>query len=83
MPEKFVQDLRALADDITIYNIYGPSEITILSNVQNLNGEKEITIGPPILNTQIYILDKNMKQVPIGVIGEIYRRNTSRRWLHW
>ena len=70
--EKFVQDLRALADDITIYNIYGPSEITILSNVQNLNGEKEITIGPPILNTQIYILDKNMKQVPIGVIGEIY-----------
>lgn len=72
LPEKFVQDLRALADDITIYNIYGPSEITILSNVQNLNGEKEITIGPPILNTQIYILDKNMKQVPIGVIGEIY-----------
>ena len=72
LPEKFVKDLRALADDITIYNIYGPSEITILSNVQNLNGEKEITIGPPILNTQIYILDKNMKQVPIGVIGEIY-----------
>lgn len=35
LPEKFVQDLRALADDITIYNIYGPSEITILSNVQN------------------------------------------------
>lgn len=34
LPEKFVQDLRALADDITIYNIYGPSEITILSNVQ-------------------------------------------------
>ena len=72
LPEKFVEDLRALADDITIYNIYGPSEITILSNVQNLDGEKEITIGPPILNTQIHILDKNMKRVPIGVVGEIY-----------
>lgn len=72
LPEKFVQDLKSLANDITIYNIYGPSEITILSNVQNLEGEKEITIGPPILNTQIYILDKDMKQVPIGVTGEIY-----------
>ena len=72
LPEKFVKDLKALADDITIYNIYGPSEITILSNVQNLNGEKEITVGPPIMNTQIHILDKNMKRVPIGVVGEIY-----------
>ena len=72
LPEKFVKDLRALSDDITIYNIYGPSEITVLSNVQNLDNEKEITVGPPILNTQMYILDSDMKQVPIGVIGEIY-----------
>lgn len=72
LPEKFVKDLKALADDITIYNIYGPSEITVLSNVQNLDGEKEITVGPPIMNTQIHILDKNMKRVPIGVVGEIY-----------
>lgn len=72
LPEKFVKDLKNLSNDITIYNIYGPSEITILSNVQNLNGEKEITVGPPIMNTQIHILDKNMKPVPIGVIGEIY-----------
>ena len=72
LSEKFVKDLKALADDITIYNIYGPSEITVLSNVQNLNGESEITIGPPIMNTQIHILDKNMKRVPIGVVGEIY-----------
>lgn len=72
LSEKFVKDLKNLADDITVYNIYGPSEITVLSNVQNLNGEKELTVGPPIMNTQMYILDNNMKQVPIGVKGEIY-----------
>lgn len=72
LPEKFVKDLKSLSDDITIYNIYGPSEITILSNVQNLDGESEITVGPPIMNTKIYILDTNMKPVPIGVTGEIY-----------
>ena len=72
LPEKFVKDLKALDDDITVFNIYGPSEITVLSNVQNLNGETEITTGPPIMNTQIHILDKNKKRVPIGVVGEIY-----------
>lgn len=72
LPEKFVKDLKALANDITIFNIYGPSEITILSNVQNLNGETEITTGPPIMNTQIHILDKDLNPVPIGVVGEIY-----------
>lgn len=72
LPEKFVHDLRELSKGVTIYNIYGPSEITILSNVQNLNGENRITIGPPIMNTQIHILDKNGHRVPVGVVGEIY-----------
>lgn len=72
LSEKFVHDLKNLSDDITIYNIYGPCEITVLSNVQNLNGEKEINIGPPILNTKIYVLDNDMNPVPIGFTGEIY-----------
>ena len=72
LSEKFVRDLKNLSSDITIYNIYGPSEITVLCNVQNLDGEKEINIGPPILNNKIYILDNNMNPVPIGLTGEIY-----------
>ena len=72
LSEKFVRDLKNLSSDITIYNIYGPSEITVLCNVQNLDGEKEINIGPPILNNKIYILDSNMNPVPIGLSGEIY-----------
>lgn len=76
LPQKFIDDLHALCSDITIFNIYGPSEITILSNVQNLNGEKEITVGPPTKNTQIHILDKDMNRVPIGVVGEIYISGT-------
>lgn len=72
LPQKFIDDLKSLSNDISITNIYGPSEITILSNVQNLDNEKEISVGPPIKNTQIHILDQNMKEVPIGVVGEIY-----------
>lgn len=72
LSEKFVHDLKALSSDITVYNIYGPSEITVLSNVQNLNGEDKISIGPPILNTKIYVLDNDMNPLPIGFSGEIY-----------
>ena len=72
LSEKFVRDLKNLSSDITVYNIYGPSEITVLCNVQNLDGEKEINIGPPILNNKIYILDSNMNPVPVGLSGEIY-----------
>lgn len=72
LSEKFVNDLKSLSSDITIYNIYGPSEITVLCNVQNLEGEKEINIGPPILNNKIYILDNDMNPLPIGFTGEIY-----------
>lgn len=72
LPEKFIKDLKALSNDITIYNIYGPSEITVLSNVQNLEHETCINVGPPILNTDIYVLDSDMNPLPVGLPGEIY-----------
>ncbi len=56
-----------------ILNMYGPTETTIWSSCAKINKEDEsITIGKPIANTQIYILDKNMQLTPIGVPGEIY-----------
>ena len=55
-----------------IFNGYGPSETTIFSTLTDVTNQKEITIGKPLYNTQIYILDKNLKPCPIGVSGEIY-----------
>ena len=55
-----------------IYNGYGPSETTVFSSFTDVTECKEITIGVPIANTQNYILDKNLKPVPIGVAGELY-----------
>ena len=55
-----------------IYNMYGPTETAVWSSMSELRDEEEITIGKPIANTQIYILDKNLKPAPAGVQGEIY-----------
>ncbi|EQB89765.1 hypothetical protein M918_18990 [Clostridium sp. BL8] len=56
----------------SIYNMYGPTETTVWSTFSKQSFTEQITIGKPINNTQIYILDKYMKLVPIGTSGEMY-----------
>lgn len=53
-----------------VYNGYGPTETTLHAADYKINSS-DITIGKPIANTQIYILDKERKPLPIGVAGEL------------
>ncbi len=62
---------RFVAAGCQVWNMFGPTETTIWSTVKRITEEGPITIGKPIANTQIYILDKNMNPVPIGVPGEL------------
>lgn len=55
--------------NITIHNEYGPSECTICSSYKKIS--KDVTIGKPIANTQMYIVDKYMMPTPVGVTGEL------------
>ncbi len=55
-----------------VFNLYGPTETTIWSSVQLLEpGTRRISIGKPIANTQIFIVDALGNMVPPGVFGEI------------
>jgi len=57
----------------SLWNMYGPTETTVWSSVNQIEkGDDAITIGKPIANTQIYILDRYMQPVPIGVAGELH-----------
>ncbi|WP_369938522.1 non-ribosomal peptide synthase/polyketide synthase [Xanthomonas tesorieronis] len=54
-------------------NGYGPTETTILSTTTALSAEEaRISIGRPIANTQVYVLDAHRQPVPVGVIGELW-----------
>jgi amino acid adenylation domain-containing protein len=55
-----------------VFDLYGPSEDTTYSTVALRTPEGPATIGRPITNTQVYILDRHLKPVPVGVPGEIY-----------
>lgn len=55
-----------------VYNLYGPTEAAIQCTSTKLTPGQPITVGKPIANTRIYILDAKRNPVPIGVIGELY-----------
>jgi len=55
-----------------VYDLYGPSEDTTYSTYALRKGDKPYTVGRPIDNTQIYILDRHMQPVPQGVPGELH-----------
>ena len=55
-----------------VYDLYGPSETTTYSTFALRRSEGKATIGRPIANTKIYLLDGALQPVPIGVTGEIF-----------
>ncbi|MEV0370842.1 non-ribosomal peptide synthase/polyketide synthase [Streptomyces sp. NPDC050636] len=54
-----------------VLNMYGPTETTIWSTGSVVAGEN-VTIGGPIANTQVHVLDGRLGLVPPGVAGELY-----------
>lgn len=69
---------RKLADQLLdragiLWNMYGPTETTVWSSISQIQkGDTPITIGQPIGNTQLYVLDRHLQPLPIGVVGELH-----------
>lgn len=76
--EALQQDLgnQLVALTAEVWNMYGPTETTIWSSIQQVYhheiAEGYEPIGKAIANTSLYILDKHLKPVPIGVPGELF-----------
>lgn len=69
-PQNLLEELRKHSKAV-IYNMYGPTETTIWSSVKRVSSDNKLSIGYPIANTKIYILDRKNQLVPMGVVGEL------------
>ncbi|QMV44171.1 non-ribosomal peptide synthetase [Cohnella cholangitidis] len=69
-PAKLRNELRQAAS-ARIYNLYGPTETTVWSAMSEIGADDGISIGSPIANTQIYIVNDGDRLQPIGAIGEL------------
>ncbi|MFI7368419.1 amino acid adenylation domain-containing protein, partial [Streptomyces sp. NPDC050149] len=56
----------------SVLNVYGPTETTIWSTTAPVAPDSTVTIGRPLSNTQVYVLDDGLGPVPAGVPGELY-----------
>lgn len=68
---RLLTKIKDYSPQCNVFNIYGPTETTICVSVDRIDIGAEITIGKPIANTQIYILDKHRQPAPVGVAGEL------------
>jgi amino acid adenylation domain-containing protein len=54
------------------FNLYGPTETTIYATYEKCQIDQIPSLGHPIANVQVYVLDRHLQPLPIGVIGELY-----------
>jgi natural product biosynthesis luciferase-like monooxygenase protein len=71
VPRDLAAQLRALVPG-KVFNVYGPTETTIWSTVHPITAEdRDVSIGRPIANTQVYVLDRRLQPLPLGSPGEL------------
>ncbi|MEW6367291.1 MAG: non-ribosomal peptide synthase/polyketide synthase [Acidobacteriota bacterium] len=69
LPESLAVELQKRCG--SVWNMYGPTETTVWSSIERCT-DRKATIGRPVANTAMYILDASLHPVPAGVFGELY-----------
>lgn len=65
--------IKKWSNNRNFVNAYGPTESTVCATLMDKISEADtITIGKPITNTVIYIMNANQQLMPVGIVGEIY-----------
>ena len=74
-PAHVLADWRRLAPDVEVLNEYGPTEASVANAVYVADGPVGpglLPIGTPIPNTTMYVLDGDLRPLPLGIAGEVY-----------
>ncbi|MDQ0940764.1 amino acid adenylation domain-containing protein [Streptomyces sp. V1I1] len=75
LPTSSIQSCYDQLPGATLYNLWGATECSVDSTCWECPrdiGSSVVSLGPPIHNTQIYVLDRHLSPVPIGAPGEAY-----------
>ncbi|HEY0172991.1 MAG TPA: amino acid adenylation domain-containing protein, partial [Pyrinomonadaceae bacterium] len=64
---------RRWADGRRFLNAYGPTETTVCATIaERPDTRGRLPIGLPLSNTEVYLLDDDLRPVPVGVAGELH-----------
>ncbi|MBQ6908938.1 MAG: AMP-binding protein, partial [Synergistaceae bacterium] len=71
-PQHLLNKLQTEYPKARIFNTYGPTEITVSSNIRELTHDDAVTVGRPLPNVKEFIVDSDGNELPFGVVGELY-----------
>jgi amino acid adenylation domain-containing protein len=70
LPQELCRKLAARVPEL--WNVYGPTETTIWSTLEKISSpDAPVSIGRPIGNTVLYVVDAELRPLPIGAAGEL------------
>jgi acyl-CoA synthetase (AMP-forming)/AMP-acid ligase II/acyl carrier protein len=72
LPDDLLRRTRERFPGVAIRNHYGPTEATVNATVARLDQAERPTLGGPIANVRVYVVDARGAPVPQGVPGELY-----------
>ena len=76
LPERMYKDLREELPQVSVLNVYGPTEATIWSTWLPIHDSTKVNIGKPLIGEYVYILDEQGQLLPVGVAGELHIAGT-------
>ena len=74
LPADLVERTFAAFPEVVIWNHYGPTEATVNTTVARLRPGTGVTLGRPVANARLYVLDRAGLPLPVGVPGGALRR---------
>jgi amino acid adenylation domain-containing protein len=79
LPSRLARELKPRVS--RLFNVYGPTETTIWSTIAEVRDPAAtISLGAPIANTQLYVVDGALRPVPVGVPGELLIGGSGVAW---
>lgn len=76
LPEKMYNDLRKQLPQVSVLNVYGPTEATIWSTWLPVHNSTKVNIGKPLIGEYVYVLNEHGQLLPTGVAGELHIAGT-------
>ena len=71
VPPSLLEKMQKHIPSARIFDMYGPTETTVYSSIMELTNEAEVTIGFPIANTKLFVIDSEKNILPVGSTGEL------------
>ncbi|MFE3443857.1 non-ribosomal peptide synthase/polyketide synthase [Nocardia sp. NPDC059180] len=74
LPATLARRFRREHPHAELFNLYGPTEaaVSVTSHLVTDADELSVPIGTPQWNSRVYVLDRRLRPVPAGVVGELY-----------